>query len=425
VGLLNKNIDEEYNYFLVFLVLGGILLAVAIYFFITSGDYEALGDAWRIVSCSWWFILPAPVWFMYNRAWGEYRWYCFRVSKGGDYIFLQIIPPVGIEKSPKSMESIFIGMHTWSKPNFLENYCGWRIGQDRSSFEIIGDGTHGVRFILKIPTMAQKLTESLIYAQYPEAEIRVVEDYAKDVPKDIPNKNWDIWGTTLKLLKDDCIPLRSHREFQDDITGEAIDPLASLIEVMGKLSKDERIWFQIIISPKNEPDWVPQANAKIKSIMEKFILDSGGVIEDGFNVNKLPPGEQDVVKAIKSGLARPAFKSTVRFVYVGKRAVFNKATGVGGTMGALKQINDNNLNSLVPDNRTKTFANYHFQATRLRYRQRKIFNDFKGIDRTGIAYTFTAEELATLYHFPTLNVVSGALNRVEAKKGQAPGNLPI
>jgi len=94
-------------------------------------------------------------------------------------------------------------------------------------------------------------------------------------------------------------------------------------------------------------------------------------------------------------------------------------------MGAIKQFNDNNLNSLLPDNRTKTFANYHFQATRLRYRQRKIFNDFKGIDRAGISYILTAEELATLYHFPTMTVTSGSLNRVEAKKSQAPSNLPF
>jgi hypothetical protein len=426
VGIFNKNPDQEYNYFLLFLITLAVLLLVAVYLFFYSGDYLVLRDAWGIIKNTWWIILPVPIWFMYDRAWGEYRWTTFRGAKSREYVFLQVIPPNDIEKSPRAMESVFTGLHTWSKPNFFENYCGWRIGQDRYSFEIVGDGEHGARFILRVPQMGKNLVESLIYAQYPEAEIREIENYTKEAPIEMPNKEWDLWGTTLKLLKPDCIPIRTHREFKDEITGEAVDPLASLMEVISKLGKNERLWVQIIFSPKNEPDWVPQANAEMKKIIESFIEQSGGDLEDGFNINKLPPGEQDLVKAIKNSLARVAFKTTFRFVYFGKRNKgFNKATGVGGTMGSLKQFNDNNLNSFVPDNRTKTFANYHFQATRLRYRQRKIFNDFKGIDRTGISYILTAEELATMYHFPTMNVKSSALNRVEAKKSGAPVNLPF
>ncbi len=425
MGFFNRSTDKEYERFLLFLIAMGIVLVVVIYIFITSGDYVVLGDAWRIIKNTWWFMLPFPIWIMYDRAWGEYRWTTFRTAKSKEYIFLHVIPPPNIEKGPKSMESVFTGLHTWSKPNFFETYCGWRVGQDRFSFEIAGDGEHGVRFFIRCPKMGQHLMESLIYAQYPEAEIRVEENYTLDAPKNVPNKDWDVWGTVLKLLKPDCIPLRTHKEFQDDITGEAIDPLGSLMEVMSKLGKDERLWFQIIFSPKNEPDCVPQANEKMKEIMKEAIEESGGEIEGGFNINKLPPGQQDVIKAIKNSLARVAYKSTVRFVYLGKRDSFNKATGVGGFMGSIKQFNDNNLNSLLPDNRTKTFANYHFQATRLQYKQRKMVNDFRGMDRAGISYTLTAEELATLYHFPTMTVTSSALGRVEAKKSQAPSNLPF
>lgn len=426
MGFWNRNPDKEYYRFINFLIFLGVALVIFLYLFIASGDYLVLKDAWRIVKSLWWIILPGPIWAMYNRAWIEYRISEFRGVEGQKYIWLQVVPPNDIEKGPKAMESVFTGMHTWSKPNLFEYYCGWRIRQTRYSFDIVGDGEHGARFILQIPAYNRDLVEALIYAQYPEAEIREVENYKNDAPKDIPNKEWDLWGTTLRLLKDDCIPLRTHREFQDEITGEAIDPLASLMEIMGKLSKNERLWYQIIFAPKNEPDWVPQANAKMKEIITKFIEESGGSLEDGFNVNKLPPGEQDVVKAIKSSLSRVAYKTTLRFVYFGKRGQgFNKATGVAGTMSAVKGFNDNNLNSWIPDNRTKTFANYHFQKARLAYRQRKIFNDFKGLDRTGIAFTLTAEELALMYHFPVMHVKSSAINRVEAKKSEAPANLPF
>ncbi len=425
MGIFNRNPDQEYNYFLIFLIILGILLLVASYLFFYSGDYLILRDAWSIIENTWWIILPVPIWLIYMRVWTEYRW--ILLGRGKKYIFLQVIPPKEIEKSPLSMESVFTGMHTWSKPNFFEHYCGWRIGQDKFSFEIIGDGEHGARFIVKLPDIARNLFESLVYAQYPEAEIKEIEDYMKDVPPNIPNKEWDLWGTVLVPLKEDFIPIRTHREFKDEITGESIDPLGSLMEVMSKLGKSEKICFQLIISPKNEVDWVGPANQKIKEIMEKFIKESGGKLEEGgFNVNMLPPGEQDVVKAIKKSLSRVAFQTTVRFIYFGKKNEgFNKVTGVAGAMGAFKQFNDNNLNSLVPDNRTKTYANYHFQAARLKYRQRKIFNDFKNIDRAGIAHNLTAEELATIYHYPTMNVKSSSLTRVEAKKSDAPVNLPF
>ena len=426
MGFFDRNPDIEFKYFLQFLVFLGILVVVALYMLVTSGDYRVLVDAWRIIKNLWWIILPYPIWLMYMRSWGEYRMTEFRRARGKEYIWLQVLPPNDIEKGPRAMESVFTGMHTWSKPNFLEVYCGWRMAQSRYSFDIVGDGEHGARFILQIPKYERNLIESLIYAHYPESEIREIENYKLDAPKDIPNKEWDLWGTTLNLLKDDCIPLRTYREFKDEITGEAIDPLASLMEVISKLGKNERLWYQVIFSPKNEPDWVPQANKKMKDIITKFIEETGGNMEDGFNINKLPPGEQDVVKAIKNSLSRVAYKSTLRFIYFGKRNQgFNKATGVAGTMSAVKSFNDNNLNSLLPDNRTKTFANYHFQAARLRYRQRKIFNDFKGLDRTGISYTFTAEELALIYHFPVMHVKATALNRVEAKKSSAPSNLPF
>jgi hypothetical protein len=425
VGIFNRNPDQEYKYFIFFLIILGILLVFSVYFFFSSGDYVVLRDAWIIMKNTWWIILPVPIWFMYMRVWEEYR--AIITYGGRNYINLQIIPPNDIEKSPLSMESIFTGMHTWSKPNFFEHYCGWRIGQDKFSFEIIGDGKNGARFIVRVQEAVRNLVESLVYAQYPEAEIVEINDYFKDFPREIPNKEWDLWGTVLTPLKEDCVPLRSHREFKDDITGESIDPLASLMEVIGKLSKNEAIWIQFVISPKNEPDWVIPAKDKIKKIIEDFIKESGGNLEEGgFNVNMLPPGEQDIVKAIKNSLARVAFDSTIRLIYFGKKGQgFNKALGVAGSMGAFKQFNDNNLNSLVPDNKTKTYANYHFQETRLRYRQRKLFNDFKGLDRAGISHTLTAEELATLYHFPTMNVKSTALNRVEAKKSSAPVNLPF
>ena len=45
--------------------------------------------------------------------------------------------------------------------------------------------------------------------------------------------------------------------------------------------------------------------------------------------------------------------------------------------------------------------------------------------RTQDTIILNAEELATIYHFPALKVVTPALTRVLSKKGEPPAGLPV
>jgi hypothetical protein len=98
---------------------------------------------------------------------------------------------------------------------------------------------------------------------------------------------------------------------------------------------------------------------------------------------------------------------------------------VAGGFGTLKQFADLTLNSLVPDNRTKTFALYHFTESRMAYRQRKIIQDYRDRAFAGTTFSMSIEELATIYHFPDMSVTTPAIQKIQAKKGDAPFNLPI
>ena len=403
-------------------MLGALLVAAGSLFF-SSGDYLIFKNIWLIFQYLWWLVLPFPAWLIFKTVWGEYSEFIFNVK--GKNVLLEIRPPAETEKSPKIMEQVFAALHSWSAPNKFEKYCGWRPLQDKYTFEIASlEGT--VRFFVRCPVAARNNVEAQIYAHYPDAEIFEADDYTLKVPRNLPNKNWDLWGSSLALLKKDAVPIRVYKYFKEDVTGKMIDPLASMTEAMSRIGKNEYMWFQVIFTPENEPKWLPKSKEEIKKIREEMIKDASG--EEGskdFNIQKLPPAQQDVLKAIEENIAKPGFWTSLRYVYIAKRAVINKALGVAGFMGAIKQLSDNNLNSLIPNNDTKTFANYYFTEPRLQYRQRKIVEDYKDRALQGTQFIFNTEELATVFHFPDMSVKTPAIQRIEAKKGDAPFNLPV
>ena len=64
------------------------------------------------------------------------------------------------------------------------------------TFEIIS--TEGrVRFLLRCTQADRNSLEAHIYSFYPTAEIFEVEDYTKEVPLVLPNRDWDVWGSTF------------------------------------------------------------------------------------------------------------------------------------------------------------------------------------------------------------------------------------
>lgn len=455
-----KNSEKEYQFFWWAVAVAFILFVVAGSIFFSSGDYLIFENVVLIFRYLWWLILPFPAWLIFMTVWSEYSEFIFVMK--GKFVLLEIKPPADTEKSPKIMEQVFAGMHSWSTPNQFEKYCGWRPLQDKYTFEIASiEGV--VRFFVRCPVMARNNVEAQIYAHYPDAEIFEAEDYTLQVPRNLPNKDWDVWGVSLKLFADDIIPIRVYKYFSEDVTGKMIDPLASLTEAMSRLGKNQHMWFQIVFSPEYEPNWVGPAKKKIEEIKEELMGDkkaekmgilgkvffgagrlvtntfravAGGelnldpidnveVKKNEFNIQRLRPAQQDVLKAIEENIAKPGFITSMRYVYAGRRENFNKALGVAGFMGAMKQLSDNNLNSLIPNNATKTFANYYFTEPRLQYRQRKIVGDYKDRAFAGTQFLFNIEELATVFHFPDMSVKTPAIQRIEAKKGDAPFDLPI
>lgn len=328
------------------------------------------------------------------------------------------------------------------------------------SLELVStEGT--VHYYLRTLKGFRNLVEAHFYAQYPDVEIVEVEDYVKNVPKTVPNKDWDLWGAEFKLLKPDAYPIRTYKFFEESVTGKMIDPVAGLIETMGKLGPGQHLWLQFITTPIKE-DWgakvgqhtidefLGHAEEESAGIFARIWHDVADVLSNLFAgllgkelewtsleakaaaeeqpvEFRLTPGQKDTLKALESNIGKPMFKMKMRHVYLGRREGFTKQIGVSAFIGGIKQFNDFNLNSMVPDDLQKTYASYVMTESRLRYRQRRIFRRYvtRDTDPQNNRFLFSSEELATVYHMPDMTVTAPALTKVATRRGSAPANLPV
>lgn len=424
---------------------------------LSFGDFfRGISRAFTLVGDVWYFLFPPILYPLFKMFWMDHIQ--GRYAGSLSHVLLEIIPPKEMEKSPKPMESVFSGLVGVAKGfSAVELFVQ---GQFPASFslEIVSEGGE-VHFYVRTQKGFRNLVEAHFYAQYPDMEIVEVPDYVGHVPGTVPNSEWDLWGTDFKLTKPDLYPIRTYPAFEEDVTGKMIDPLAGLIESMGRLAPGQNMWFQMIISPE-EDAWYKKGQATVDEFLGKEKKAStsmfGMVWHDLMDVLsniipgmisgtafsplekkadakqdqplefRLSPGQKDVLKALERNLGKQMYKTKMRMLYVGKRDGFDKSF-VSMFMGSLKQFNDMSLNGFAPEGDSKTYAQYLFVNERLRYRQRRIFRRYisRDPDPTGKMFELSIEELATLFHMPDFSVMAPALTRVAAKRGSAPANLPI
>ncbi|MFC1756496.1 hypothetical protein ACFLY1_00920, partial [Patescibacteria group bacterium] len=185
--------------------------------------FVQLKGTWQTFSNVWFLVLPVPFYYLFKLLWMDHiqRKY----AKSIKWDLLEIIPPKDIEKSPKPMEFIFNGMAGVMKtPSAVEQFIE---GMFPVSFTLELVSIQGaVHFFVRTQKIFRNLIEANIYAQYPTAEIIEVADYVDEIPKIIPNKDWDLWGVDFELTKPDPYPIRTYTSFEEDITGTMIDPLS-------------------------------------------------------------------------------------------------------------------------------------------------------------------------------------------------------
>lgn len=414
---------------------------------------------WQLLKSWWWVILPfllvRP--FLFLWLWWRQQVWTKKVEK----TILEVKIPREILKPIKAMESVFSGFWAiYDPPNWKEKWIEGKYLLTLSLDIVNIDGqTH---FFIRVPEKLKKLIESNVYAQYPDAEIAEVPDYTQAVPQDIPNKEWDLWGCSFQTLKEDIYPIRTYKKFfeeKEDVKEEKrIDPMAGLLEGLATLKKGEQLWIQFLVKPVTnlESKIVDRAKEKVNELVHRpkkekqkpiaqeaaEILVFGPKEEEKKEEKelippemRLTPGERDEVTAIEDKVSKYCFEVGIRFIYLGRREAFFKPH-IRTPLAFFTQFSTQNFNGLKPWGRTITKVTYFFVKRRLLLRKRRLFRLYKsrlpplfplkskpgGLEGAIILNT---EEMASLYHFPSKAVAQAPfLERLEAKKGEAPPGLP-
>ena len=406
---------------------------------------EILKSFWQPFSQFWWIILPVAFYFVFKLIWKDFvvnGW----MSKW-EWTMMEVIPPKDLEKGPKPMESIYQAIcGVMTTYNCFDEWISGKV-TDRFSFELVSLGGE-VHFYIRVQKRLFTLLESQIYAQYPGAEIREVEDYMKNFPRVVPNRDWDMWGTDVVLSDPDPFPIRTYEKFEEDITGTMVDPLAGFVELFASVPPGQNLLWQLVVYSepevwkKKQMAYVQKLAGREKEVGSGFLHDFGEVFsnllpalfgpvefakkakkEDQPLAFRLTPGETEQLKALETNLSKNAYRIKMRFLNVGLKDGFDSALQ-SAFFGAMRQFNDLNSNNLKPDD-TKTAAYYVAVDSRARAMKRRIYNRYRNRNMDGNTFTFSTTEFATVYHLPDMGVMTPALPRVASKRGTPPSNLPI
>jgi hypothetical protein len=430
---------------------------------------------WRGLSLSldyWWAWLPFLLAFAAYETWFDYQRTKFLA--GLKWVMLEVIPPPEIlYSSPKAAESFFAGLHAsyGGGVKWKEQVFGGKI-PDWFSLEIVSNGgeTH---FFIRCTEGQRNAVEALLFSQYPEAEIRIADDYISILPDKFDPAVSDVAGTEFVFTQPPPYPIKSYVEFEEAGGKDEyarLDPLAPLLETMSALQPSEHLWLQYVIRATGG-DWVKEGQKTIDKLAGKeekkeeswplkvlsapFVLVEQVLTElnilqkpeekkeekkdKEFNLQKLTPAQKKVLEQVEYKLSKLAFKIAIRVLYVAPKDTFNGAR-IASVTAMFKQLFYNNLNTFKSGPSTKDKGMFpwlfpndkgFFASERTLKKKKKMYGAYRKRmfsappkDLKNHSIILNVEELATLWHMPGLNVKAPFLPRVQAKKGQPPASLP-
>ena len=435
----------------------------------------------------WWLILPFAFFYIAKDYWINYNREKFKEKI--QWVNLGLKVPRDVLITPKAMEQIFSGISSIaSTPDtWLEELLDKKIPYQKGevplwiSFEIVGN-SNGISFFVRAPKKFQRLIETQFRSQYSQVEITEVEDYISEFVS-LPNQNQDMWGSELALNEAPIFPIKTYEFFEERVEERRLDSMAPFMEILSDLVDGEEIWLQLVLRGLTKPladAWKEKSKEKMDELAGRekpekkkkdFELIAGGLADESMKIVKQffndigsvsgiageeaakeekkeerkeriqTSGDRDRIEMVERKLSKPVFETVIRVIYHAPKTVFNKDQQSAAINSYFRNFSISSSNGFKGKKKDYFFLYNWFFGDNVGYRDANAFfesfksrspdsapqfelsdDDAKDIMKKMI---LSAEELATLYHFPITQVEAPRLYRLQTKKYEPPPNLPI
>lgn len=406
-----------------------------------------------------WILLIVAIAFW--RVW--IRYVRRRFINNMDWMTLELRVPREVFKSPMAMEVVLNALHdTGGTGSWLAR---WWNGAVRSwhALELVSvEGS--IYFFIRTQRKYQDFITAQVYSQYPNAQIREVDDYTRYVPQYRRASDWKLFGFEMILAKPDPFPLKTYIDYgmDKDLSMDEekrLDPMTAVLELLSTMRTTEHVWIQIIIraATKRHRDpsapwwqlkrrsWVDAAKDEIKEFRKKSIKENLGVLKevDGdrdWSSVTLTDIQKETLTSLERSVTKKGFDTGIRVMYMAKEDFFRPGSINGALINMFKVFGHEHMNAFKPQNATAVdFPWQDISGTKAEmmkeemfdaYIRRAYFYPWKrrhwSHHRPGRQqFVLTTEELATIFHLPSRTAETPSFERIEATTAQPPVNLPF
>jgi hypothetical protein len=326
-------------------------------------------------------------------------------------VIMQVLVPRENDKTPLAAEQMFASLH-----GLLGDY---RRCEDVVGFEIVSTGESGIRFFVISPKHLAKFVEGQIYAQYPNADIRYVQDYS------LEKSTSGSYVTTgeIEFVKDYIFPIKTFRDFE-------VDPLAAITGAVSDLKPGESAWIQVLIRPV-ENFWQDESKKYITAIRDGIDLDSnffknlakvfaavGKALSSSSDdsgskkeIVRLAPGQEEELSQIETKMLKVGFEFVIRVVTKAEDQIRSEQI-LRDSVASFKQFTTAHLNSFSYSLEERDAKDIYTDFVKRRLPEETI--DIMNI-----------EELASVFHLPNISVETPNIAWSRSRKLEPPMNLPI
>ncbi len=304
--------------------------------------------------------------------------------------------------------------------------------QEHFSFEVVSSGTGGIRFYVAVPTHILKFVESQIYAHFPAVQIRAVSDYTFGFNPE--QAQYEV--ATVSFTKPNYFPIKCYKDIE-------IDPMSSFTSSMSSVSKDDEIWFQILVRPIADT-WQKVGQEYVKAVR----AGSNAPKPNAFNIG-VDLARKELGIIIKGVLTEsltykprefedPRFTKTpdIRLSATQElelRAIEDKMSRMGFEVqirimatSPIKESVDSHIRSVLASLKQFSTSTQNSFTSNLESNREGALNAFrKRMIEPAKSLIMNTQELATLFHMPSSNIETPNISWVFSRKSEPPANLPI